>query len=60
MRAMVWVDDHTQVPIEDCLSCRRCRCTLYPGDSYYDIGGGIYCDDCGYAEIDKMKKVVGE
>lgn len=57
---MIRIEGRDPVHVSDCLYCRRCRDTLFPGTDYYDVGGETLCEDCFDAVARSMRKVVGE
>ena len=46
-----WGDDGYEEP-QISHYCDECGEAIYEGEDYYEIEGGIYCEDCVY----KMKK----
>lgn len=57
---MIRFEGRDPVHISDCLKCKWCGETLFPGSDYYDVGDEALCEDCFDALVRKMRKVVGE
>lgn len=57
---MIRIEGRDPVHLSDCLHCKWCGETLFPGTDYYDMGGETLCEDCFDAIVRKMRKVVGE
>ena len=47
-------------PKESKCKCYLCKNELYPDEFYYNIEGGIYCEECASAWLEEQKVIISE